>query len=469
MKRTTLYVVLGAVIVAVVGGAVIWRSRVAARPEEEVRSAVVERRTMVVAVSASGSIEPRSRASLAFEIPGRVAEVPVKVGDTVEAGDVLARLDSEQLALQVQQSQAALASAEAQLGQLRAGPRPEEVTVAEANLQALQAQVAGAAANRDQLESGPTDAQIAAAEADLASALFQRKVAEKAYDRIDKKDKDRKEQARYDLYAADEAVAAAQARLDELLAGADPDQLRALRSNVWAAAAQRDAAQARLDLLLAGAAEGQIAAAEARVAQAQAALEQAQLALEQATLRAPFDGVVAQVNVTAGEMASAGLPAISLIDGSRFRLAVRVDEMDVGKLAEGQSAQVTLEALPDVDISGTVGRIAPAATVDGGVVNYEVLIDLDPTDVPIRADMTANATVVVEELADVLAIPTWVVQVDRATGQTYVHRQASDVVERVDVALGVRHEGFAQVLEGLSEGDVVVRLPESTPFGFGDQ
>jgi HlyD family secretion protein len=81
--------------------------------------------------------------------------------------------------------------------------------------------------------------------------------------------------------------------------------------------------------------------------------------------------------------------------------------------------------------------------------------------------MTANATIVVEELADVLMIPTWVVRVDRNAGQMYVHRQMGDGVERVDVQLGVRYEGFAQVLEGLSEGDQVVRLPESNGFDFG--
>jgi HlyD family secretion protein len=466
MKRTILYVILGAAAVMAVVGVIAWRSRPAARSEEEIRSAVVRRGTMLVAVSASGGIEPQARVGLAFEVPGRVAEVPVEVGDAVEAGDVLASLDSDQLALQVQQSRAALASAQAQLAQLQAGARPEEVEAAEANLRALEAQVSGAAANRDQLEAVASDAQIAAAEAELASVSLQQKVAQIAYDRVDKKDRERKEQARYNLYAADEALAAAQARLDEVLAGADADQIRAAQANVWAAAAQRDAAQAQLDLLLAGATDGQIAAAEARVAQAQAALELAELSLEQATLRAPFDGLVAKLDVTAGERASAGLPAVTLIDTSGFHVRVSVDEIDVGRLAEGQMARVTLEALPDVEITGIVERIAPAALLASGVVNYDVIIGLAPTDVPIRADMTANATIVVEELTDVLTIPTWVVRVDRTTGQTYAHRQVGDDVERVDVELGARYEGFAQVLAGLSEGDVVVWVSDSTPFGF---
>jgi HlyD family secretion protein len=306
MKRMVLYLVLGVVIVAAVVGAIVWQTRLAASPEEEARSAVVERGTMLVAVSASGSIDPQARVSLAFEVPGRVAEVPVEVGDRVEAGDVLARLDTGQLTLQAQQARAALMLAEAQLAQLQAGPRPEEVAAAEANLRAAQAQVSAAAANRDQVEGGPSNAQIAAAEAQVASAKVQQEVVQDAHDKTVHGDYDetKKEQARYDLYAAEKALAAAQAGLDELLAGADADQIRAAQANVWAAAARRDAAQAQLDLLLAGATEEQIADVEAQVAQARAALELAELSLENATLRAPFDGVVAAVNVTAGEMSS---------------------------------------------------------------------------------------------------------------------------------------------------------------------
>jgi len=476
-----LYVTLG--VVVVVFGVFAWRSQLTERPEEETRSAVVERGTMLVAVSASGSIEPQDRASLAFEASGRVAEVPVEVGDRVEAGDVLARLDAERLVLQVQQARARLASAEAQLAQLQAGPRPGEVEAAEANLRAAQAQVSAAAASRDQLEGGASDAQIAAVEADLASAITQQKVAEDTHDRTMEcvtftwMGKERlfcpalgmyEEQARYNLHAADAALVAAQARLDELLAGADTDQIRAARANVGTAAAQRDATQAQLDLLLAGATGEQIAAVEAQVAQARAALEQTELSLEHATLRAPFGGVVAVINVTAGEMASAGLPAITLIDTARFRTIISVDEMDVGRLAEGQTAEVVVEALPGTVIAGTVERIAPAATLEGGVVYYDVVIGLASTGAAIRADMTANATIVVEELADVLKIPTWVVRVDRDTGQTYVHREIGDDTKRVDVELGVRHAGVAQVLGGLSEGDVAVWVQESI-FNFGSQ
>jgi len=485
MKRYVLYVALGVVAVAVVAGAIVWRSGSAAQPGDENRSATVERGEMLVTVSASGVVEPQTRVGLTFESPGRVAEVAVDVGDAVEAGDVLARLDSGQLELRVQQAQAALALAEAQLAQLTAGPQPEEVAAAEANVRALQSQVAAADANLDQVEGGVGDAQIAAARSDLAAAIARQKAAADTYEMtlqcfgftLPTGEKRKicpalgapEEQARFNLEAADKALAAAQARLDELLAGADSDEVRVSQSDVWAAAAQRDAAQAQLDLLLAGATEAQIADAEAQVAQARAALEGAELSLEQAALLAPFDGVVANVNVKVGEIASAGVPAITVLDTSAFRASVIVDEIDVGLLAEGKTADVTLDALPDVVIAGTVERVAPVATLEGGIVYYDVTVALEPTDAPIRADMTANVTVIVQELSDVLTVPTWVVRVDRSTGQTYVQRKAGDEVERVDVELGVRYEGRAEVLNGLSEGDEIVWVPESSPFDFGGQ
>jgi HlyD family secretion protein len=468
MKRTIFYVILGAIIVVAMAGMTACQTQSNGQSEED-RSAVVERGTMLVSVSASGSIEPQARVDLAFETSGEVVEAPVEVGDRVAAGDVLARLDARQLELQVQQAEAALALIEAQLAQLRAGARPEEVAAAEANVRAAEAQVSAAVANRDQLVVGAGDAEIAAAEAQIAAMELQYKVALIAHDQTIHKteDEDRREQVRYDLYTAEKALEAAQIQLDELLAGADANAVRAAHESVAAAEAQRDAAQARLDLALAGATREQLTDVEAQVAQARAALELAQLALEKATLRAPFDGIVAAVNVRSGEMASSALPAVTVLDTAGFRMTVSVDEIDVGRLAIGQTVEVTLDALPDLAITGVVERIAPAATIVGGVVYYDVVIGLGPTDAPIRADMTANATIVVEELADVLMLPTWVVRVDE-TGQTYVNQQAGNEIVRTDIELGVRHQGFVQILGGLAEGDEAVWVQESW-FDFMDQ
>jgi HlyD family secretion protein len=472
-RRTILYVILGVVLVAAaVAGILIWSAQQTQTTAGETLTAVVERGTLLVAVSAGGSIEPQASASLTFETPGRVAEVFVNVGDQVKTGDALAQLDIRQMALQVHQAQSALAMAQAQLTQLEAGPQPAEVAAAEASLHAAQAQVIGAEASLDQLKAGLTGSQIADAETRVAQAELQRKLAQLEYDRVvaTTDDEDAIEQASYDLYIAEKSLAAAQAALDSALAGANADDLSAAQANVEAALAQQDAAQARLDLLLAGPTEEQIADARAQVERAQAALEQAELALERATLRAPFDGTISKVNVSADEMAPVGLPAITLLDASGLQVAISVDEVDVGRLIVGQEAQITLDAIPDVTLAGTVKSIAPAATLaQGGVVYYNVVITLSPTDEPVRADMTANVTIIVKELTNVLTIPTWVVRVDRLTGQTYVNQKVGSEIKRVDVTLGVRYEGVAEVVNGLKEGDEVIWVQEGFFEGFGGE
>lgn len=501
MNRKTLYVILGIIIIAAVVGGLIWRSRQqsARAARENLRSAIVERGDMLVTVSASGQIKPVKQGSLSFEASGQVAEVLVEVGDEVQAGDVLVRLDPQRTTLEAERARANLAAAEAQLAKLRAGAQTEEVEANRANLRAAAAQVSAAAAERDRVATGPGLPQIAAAEAEVASALTEQKKADDFYEKtlecftfeISKGDPIKlpngdvitatesiereicpllgvpEEQARYRLEAANEALEAARTRLEEVEDGASQDQLRAAQANVASAASQRDAAQAQLDLLLEGATEEQIAAADGRVAQARASVRQAELAVEQTILEAPFDATVGAIHVTIGEQASTGLPAVTLVDASSFHVNVTVDELDVGRLERDQTVRLTFDALPDVRVMGTVSQIATAAGVDGGVVTYEVHIDLEPTNAPIRADMTTNATTIVEELTDVLKIPTWAVRVDRDTGQYYVNRRTGDEVERVDVRLGTRSEGVAQVLDGLSAGDEVVRASESSPFDFG--
>ena len=407
MSKKWLIVAVVVVLVAVLGFAgyqrISARRAVAETPAEE--TAVVRRGTLLVTVGATGSLAPHAEVSLAFTSGGRVAEVLVEEGQVVEAGQPLARLETDDLTLQVAQAEAALAAAEAQLAQLLAPPRPEEIAVQEANLQAMQAQVSAAAANRDQLTAGADAAQIAAAEAQVASAQAQQKIALDAHDQTmkcrtvtqpDGTKKEmcpalgtREEEARYNLHAADVALAAAQVQLDALLAGAD-DQVRAAEANVWAAAAQRDAAQAQLDLLSAGSTEEQIQAAQAAVDQARVSLDQARLRLEQATLTAPMSGAVTALNVQPGEMVGTAQPAVVLSDLAALEVEVNLDETDVAQVAVGQKVQVGLDAFPGVEMAGEVAHIAPVAQAQAGVVLYPVTIRLVPagtaSPVPVRAN-----------------------------------------------------------------------------------
>jgi len=457
MKRNILYIILAVVIVAVViTFGVLRRAQDAQTQDEEVRSAVVERGTLLVAVSASGSIEPEERLNLVFEVPGRVESVQVSVGDVVSAGDVLAQTDTHDLAFAVQQAEINLEAAQLRLDRIQNPPDEADIQVARAAVSD-----ASAAYQAAEMNLSITEDSVAVGDA-VRAARAARDDTYRFYQEL---------QAKYDdgerfiteqmVSSAHDAYLNALGAYNRAVESAEL-QLTTAQNEVTRAYNGLQQAQNNLDKLLEGASDEDVQAAQLDVDAATLNLERAQNDLDKAVIVAPFDGVIAAVNITPGETAASTMPAITLLDLSTFHIDVSVDEMDVGRLALGQEAEVTLDAITDIVIPGSVSQIAPAASFDGGVVYYDVTIDLEETDAPIRADMTANATIVVEELEDVLLIPTWVVRIDGRTGQPYVDRQTSaGSTERVDVTLGVRYSGMIQVTDGLSEGDTIVWMQES--------
>jgi len=466
-KKLWIVIATSAVLIAV--GIFGWRSLAAGKAEAQVpqgETAIARRGALTASVDATGSLAPHSQVSLAFETSGRVAEVLVEEGQPIKAGQPLARLEPDELELQVTQAEAALAGARAQLAQLTASPRSEDVAIKKANLQAMQAQVSAAAANRDQVAGSIDAAQITAAQAQVASAQAQQKVARDTYDRVPLGT--REEQARYSLNAADQTLAAAQAQLDKLLAGADPELVRAAQANVSAAAAQRDVAQAQLDLLLAGPREEQVEAAQAAVDQACVAVDQARLRLKKATLTAPADGTVTTLRIEPGEWASPGQPAIVLSDLA-LEVDVNLDETDVAQVKVGQNALLTIDAFPGVELAGEVTTIAPVAQVQAGVVLYPITVRLKPADagqlLPLRPGMTADVTVITASRESVLVIPVRAVKADGE--HAYVDRLVGGQVERAEVKLGMVTETEVEITSGVTEGDVVVVVAGPTQ-GSGD-
>jgi HlyD family secretion protein len=511
--------VLVAVVVVglVVGRQIVDRRAQAAEPEEgQIVTAFVG--DLSAKASASGQLVPQREAALALGSAGRVVEVTVKAGDKVAAGDVLIQLEADALqravrsaeqALAIQEAnleeltkeaapadiaaaEAAVASARAQLDALLEGPSDEEIAAAEANVRAAEASVWAAAEQRDQVAVGATAAEIAAAEAQLIQAELQFRQARDAHDATMRcfttPTGDEvcpalgpvEEQARYNMAAAEKNFESAQATRDRLLAGADENQLGAANANVSAAAAQRDAAQAQLDLLLEPASEAQLASARAQLAQAeanlaalrtgaseervaiaQAQVEQSLISLEEtldnlanASLVAPFDGVVTAVYVEVGEFASG--PAVDLVDSASMEVVLEVDEVDIGAIALGQQALVTLETWPDEELTAEVVAIAPQATAMAEIVTYQVHLSIEGGGLPLRAGMTANAELVTAQREAVLLVPNRAITADRATGTYTVNRLEGDSVVEVQVTIGLRDNRYTEIRGGLAEGDQVV-------------
>ena len=372
-----------------------------------------------VTVSVTGEVVPSDDTTLSFQTSGQMVELMVEVGDTVSEGDVIARLDTTILDAEVTKAQAALAVAQANLAQAKIGPRPQQVDEQQSNTTASNAQVAVAVAQRDQLATSITEESIMQAEAAVHQAQIRLDAANTQLRYLQQAELDKEgydnpytdypmtrqeiDQLKSWLPDAEENQAAAQAaydsavdRLEQLKNGANPDQLHAAQAEVWAAAADFEAAQANLADLENQPRTEDIAVAEAGVEQAQAALEQAQLARSRAELMAPFSGTVSEVYVRASEYVNAGQPIALLADLDGLRIETTdLNEIDVAQIHVGSTAIITFDALPDVEINGTVTRIDPKSS-EGAGVNYTAVIETDSLPPNVRWGMTAFVDIPIE-------------------------------------------------------------------------
>jgi HlyD family secretion protein len=211
-----------------------------------------------------------------------------------------------------------------------------------------------------------------------------------------------------------------------------------------------------------GADDTQLALAEINKRQAELAVEQAQAAIDRAQIVAPFDGIVAQVNISAGEPPpTTGLTApILLVNTDQLLLDVAIDETDIADIEVGQIVQLRFDALPDAEITGEVTRIDPAPIIVGQLVTYPVRVVLEATGEPVRLGMSATATIIVDELQDVLVLPNRFIRIDRNTQQAYVTVERGEgQYAEIPVELGLRNETETQIISGIDEGERVVLLP----------
>ncbi len=456
-SRRNLILLVVVLLLAAAGGAYYWQQRLAAEraAQAAIRQEVVAQGTIVSTVSATGSLTPETQVNLFFSAasPLPVEEVNIVLGQAVKMGDVLARLDTSDLELAVTQAEQSLESAQLVLAQLKAPPRVEDIAVAEANLRVAKAQVYAAS-----IGSSPESVQI---------AYLNLLLAQNALDQTHRTMDDLVNRGRY----ADKQTLEAQA--ERQIEDAQVANLRYQEAqeppNPNRAGAQMAAveqAQVALDRLKNGPSADDVKIAELQVSQAQAALELAQNDLEDAHIVAPFDGVVAALNLRVGEPAASAVPALTLADVRRFHLDVAVDEVDVARVAPGQPVTVTLDALPDWLYTGAVDRIAPTASVNAGVVSYAVRVTLAAADAPVRAGMTATADIVVAEAHAVVLVPNWAILRDRDTGQTFVGILKDNEIVDIPVELGLRNDTFSEVKSGVSEGEVVAVNTAREQFRF---
>lgn len=303
-------------------------------------------------VAGSGLVEPSSE-SIAIGCPvgAIVAEVGVKVGQAVKAGDVLFRLDGRELAAQLKVREAALRVASEQLARLEAGTRPELIP--------------------------PAQAKLDEAEANLADM-----------------------QALWD-------------RAQQLSAGALSDEEKFRRQFATEVSRARvEQMRADLALLKAGTWSEDLDVSRAQVEQAGAQAEEVRVELERRTVRAPIDGVVLQVNVRAGEFAAAGaLATPHLIMGRVTPLHVRVDvdEYEAWRVRAGSPAIAFARGNKDISTALTFVRfepfVVPKKSLTGGSTErvdtrvLQVIFSFDPATAPLYVGQQVDAYIEAERAA----------------------------------------------------------------------
>lgn len=453
ISRRTLILAGGLVLVLATVAVWLWQQQAAAQAAAPLRQEAVRLGDIISSVSATGALAPETQVSLFFGVasPSPVAAVNVALGESVTKGDVLAYLDATDLELSVRQAEQNLQSAELALAQLTAPPRPEDLALAEANLKLARAQVY-------QASQGSTNEQVEIAWLNLV-------LARRSLEQLQQRMTDLVEQGRYGEKQALEA------QEKQLIASAREADLRYRQAknrggSGGSALAAVEQAEVALEQLKRGPDPDEVRIAQLQVEQAQAALEQAHNALKQAQLIAPFDGVVAAVNLREGEVPSASLPAIVLADVRQYHIDVAVDEVDIARVAAGQPVTVTVDALPNDVFSGVVESIALQSTVNAGVVSYPVRVVVHSNDARLRGGMTTTADIVVQEARAVVLIPNWAVRRDRQTGKAFASVLRNGEVQEVEVTLGLRNETVSEVISGLNVGEVVAVSTQRQTFSL---
>lgn len=291
--------------------------------------------------------------SLNSMAPGKIKEVNVKEGDTVEEGQVLVTIDSDAINAQKAQVEAQIETVKSQLNATKAAKTAAESQLEKAQNGAQPEEIAQAKASYDLLQQTYDRVKVlvdegASTQADLDNAKMQLEVAKNKYELAQKG-------------AREEDIKAAQAQVDQ--------------------------------------ASASVEAVEGQLKQAQAGLEAINVSLNNATITAPTSGIITQLNVEAGEMVSAGMPVLVITNTAAPAITCNIKETDISKIKLDEDVKVSIPAYKDQTFDGKVTKInknadfaTKRATNDNGefdILSYGVKVELTDMNEDLHGGMTA--------------------------------------------------------------------------------
>lgn len=412
-RKKIIFSTVAVVLAGVVGYHYLWGSEKAG---DNYITGTVKKGTVANTIPATGTIEPVSTVALSYENAEIIKKIYVKVGDHVTTGQLLAEQEEDDLNAQMIQSSASLKSSTAKLELLQNGSTEEEIAKAEISVKTAQSAYTQAKAN---LERNQT--------------LFEAGVVSQS-----------------DFDTVNNSYVSAEGNLTQ--------------------------AEVSLKALLAGNRPEDIAAAAATVESSSAQLKIAQKALAGAKMTSPMNGIVSEINGGEGQRASAnnnstssGSGFITLISEA-LQVEAQVNEADIGSLAIGQVAELTVNSFPNKTFTGKVSSISPVATTVSNVQVYDTVIQMDENQTGLKAGMPATITIIVDKSENTLTVPKGAVTYAAkqsvalggvgnnggAGGTNVIVLDKSGNTAIRQVVLGLSDSSNYEVLEGLNEGDTVV-------------
>jgi HlyD family secretion protein len=466
------------------------------KPEERVTTKV-EHGPVRQLVSVSGVAEAKQKADLSFPVVGLTTAVLVDIGDTVEAGEIMAIIDTSTLETDRQEALAGLAGAVAERGALINGPTDTTKEVTSETVRLKKEQLA---TTRLTEENKVANAKRALLSSGLTAFTNDQNEDAPAPEISGSYSCDTEGTYILEMYRSG-SESGYSFRLSGLETGTftaatnQPSELGAcgLRiqfedgasygESVWLVEvpnrqspthvinknayeltkvqAESAIALAEQEVRLAEANEEDdnatvrpevLLQASAKVAQAQARVDRVETEIEDRVMRAPFAGTVTELNIKQGETAGTE-PIITLMTGNEFEITARIPEIDIGKLQVGQKVDMIFDAKSDETLTGTISFLSLKATEIDGVAYFEAYIAPESRPEWFRSGLNADIDIIIAEKQNNLRLPKRFVfttgngfAVLKQTGETYA-------TTTVDVVLD-GNNGFV-ALSGLSEGDVV--------------
>jgi HlyD family secretion protein len=466
-RITNIWIILSlAVLIVALGGAAYYYVTThTSTHEETVETSTIGTGDIILSATGLGTLVSKDEVSFGFKKGGTVSEVLVGLGDQVEAGQVLARLENSTLNLKYKQAEAELASLSS----------PAQIAKAE---QAVQdAELSFATARNDlQYLIGPdmliAEEQVASAQQDLQTAKAA--LVQDASDANKQKDSE----AEVNLKKAQDNLSYAYYNysntytLDtftypirndkgvtirrDLIAPTDAELLAARAAYELAAANVADARN-YLDVLN-GVKETDAVPASSvtSITEAKAAYDTAKANLDATELIAPISGTITSIDLTAGN--KAGTTSVLTISdlNQPYLIDASLDETDWDKAKVGFKASVTFDLLPNDAYSGKIVQVYPKLDDSSGTSMVHILVQLDETvkkDLPLGS--TASVDVTGGEALGAVLVPTSALkEVESGKYVVYVMKNGSPVEQSVEI--GLQDILYAEVKSGLNKGDVIL-------------